>query len=300
MEKTRDMTKIFDDLKKLQEIFSQENEIRRKIEEVPKQLNSREELLARLKKEYIDKNSRYEIIKEKISQIKDDLDAAIASRESGEKGMDNISTHREYEALDKQITEATEREASLRRDLLKEEKSFAELNESLRTDETVIQSEENELNEARASLDKETSSLKKELASLEKKEANITPNLDQEIVYKFQRIIQRNNEGIVPVKGGVCGGCHMMLPAQFANEVRDEKGILFCPYCSRILEYLKSEEDEKEYFVMNDAGSLADLDDDFEDEFDDDEESELDDEDEKSEEYEDENEDEEESEVEEN
>lgn len=297
MEKTRDMSKIFDDLKKLQEIFSQENEIRRKIEEVPKQLNSREELLSRLKKEYIEKNSKYEALKGKISEIKDNLDAAIASRESGEKGMDNISTHREYEALDKQIAEATERESYLRRDLLKEEKSFAELNESIKTDETVIQAEENDLNEARASLDKETSSLKKELASLEKKEANITPNLDQEIVYKFQRIIQRNNEGIVSVKGGVCGGCHMILPAQFANEVRDEKNILFCPYCSRILEYLKSEEDEEEYFVMNDAGSLADLDDDFEDEFEDEE---VDDEDEKSEEYDDKDDDEEESEVEEN
>lgn len=297
MEKTRDMSKIFDDLKKLQEIFSQENEIRRKIEEVPKQLNSREELLSRLKKEYIEKNSKYEALKGKISEIKDNLDAAIASRESGEKGMDNISTHREYEALDKQIAEATERESYLRRDLLKEEKSFAELNESIKTDETVIQAEENDLNEARASLDKETSSLKKELASLEKKEANITPNLDQEIVYKFQRIIQRNNEGIVSVKGGVCGGCHMILPAQFANEVRDEKNILFCPYCSRILEYLKSEEDEEEYFVMNDAGSLADLDDDFEDEFEDEE---VDDEDEKSEDYDDKDDDEEESEVEEN
>ena len=298
MEKTRDMSKIFDDLKKLQEIFSQENEIRRKIEEVPKQLNSREELLSRLKKEYIEKNSKYEALKEKISEIKDNLDAAIASRESGEKGMDNISTHREYEALDKQIAEATEREAYLRRDLLKEEKSFAELNESIKTDETVIQSEENDLNEARASLDKETSSLKKELASLEKKETNITPNLDQEIVYKFQRIIQRNNEGIVSVKGGVCGGCHMILPAQFANEVRDEKNILFCPYCSRILEYIKSDEDEEEYFVMNDAGSLADLDDDFEDEFEDEE---VDDEEEKSEAYDDSDDDEEEeSEVDEN
>lgn len=299
MEKTRDMSKIFDDLKKLQEIFSQENEIRRKIEEVPKQLNSREELLSRLKKEYIEKNSKYETLKEKISEIKDDLDAAIASRESGEKGMDNISTHREYEALDKQIAEATERESYLRRDLLKEEKTFAELNESIKTDETVIQSEENDLNEARASLDKETSSLKKELASLEKKEANITPNLDQEIVYKFQRIIQRNNEGIVSVKGGVCGGCHMILPAQFANEVRDEKNILFCPYCSRILEYIKSDEDEEDYFVMNDAGSLADLDDDFEDEFEDEEVD--DEEEEKSEVYDDsDDEEEEESEVDEN
>nr|MCR5046829.1 nucleic acid-binding protein [Treponema sp.] len=77
------------------------------------------------------------------------------------------------------------------------------------------------------------------------------------------RIIQRNNEGIVNVKNGVCGGCHMILPAQFANEVREEQEILFCPYCSRILRWQESKEGEEEtFFTMDDAGSLADLDDD--------------------------------------
>ncbi|MDE6719609.1 MAG: nucleic acid-binding protein, partial [Treponemataceae bacterium] len=135
------------------------------------------------------------------------------------------------------------------------------------------------------------------LSALEKKESAIAPGLDQEIVYKFQRIIQRNSEGIVAVKGGVCGGCHMILPAQFANEVHDGEKILFCPYCSRILFYQETKEDEEEYFAMNDAGSLLDLDDEFDD--DDEKEDEIeDDEFEKSEYDEDEEEEEESEEVE--
>ena len=263
MEKTLEMNEVLENLKKLQDILAQKYALERKIEEAPKQLSSQEELLSRLKKEYIEKNAKYEALKEKISDIKEQIEEAVKSRETGEKGMDSISTHREYEVLDKQIAEATERESVLRRELQKEDGNFAELNENIKADENWIALQEKELNEARASLDKETNSLKKELASLEKKEAAISPGLDQEIVYKFQRIIQRNSEGIVSVKGGVCGGCHMILPAQFANEVHDGEKILFCPYCSRILFYQETKEDEEEYFAMNDAGSLLDIDDEF-------------------------------------
>lgn len=269
MEKTLD-TKVFDNLEKLQVVLSAKYQIQAKIEDVPKQLETQEELLARLKKEYIEKNSKYEELKNKVDGLKKELDEAVASREAGEKGMDNISTHREYEALEKQISEASEKEGGLRKELDKEEKNLAELDELIKADESWIKSQEKDLNEARASLDKEAGSLKKELASLEKKEANISANIDPEITYKFQRIIQRNNEGIVYVKNGVCGGCHMILPAQFALEVREENEILFCPYCSRILRWQETKEGEEEtYFTMDTTGSLADLDDDS-DSYDDD------------------------------
>lgn len=277
MEKTLDMSKVFDNLEKLQGILSEKYQVQRKIEEVPKQLSSQEELLSRLKKEYIEKNAKYEELKGKVDAIKVELEETVKSRESGEKGMDNISTHREYEALEKQISEASAKEADLRKELQKEEKAFAELDENIKADESWIKSQEKDLNEARASLDKETNSLKKELASLEKKEANIAPNIDPEIKYKFERIIQRNNEGIVYVKNGVCGGCHMILPAQFANEVREEQEILFCPYCSRILRWQETKEGEEEdFYTMDDAGSLADLDDD--DSFGDDDDEDISDE----------------------
>ena len=157
MEKTLDMSKTFDNLEKLQGILSEKYKIQDKIEDVPKQLSSQEELLSRLKKEYIEKNSKYEELKEKIDGIKEELEEAVKLREEGEKGMDNISTHREYEALEKQISEASAKEADLRKDLQKEEKAFAELDETIKADESWIKSQEKDLNEARASLSKEGS-----------------------------------------------------------------------------------------------------------------------------------------------
>jgi len=278
--------KIFDKLKDLQDILVEKYKLEAKIEETPKQLNAQEELLARLKKEYIAKNTNYDSIKEKVAELKHELDDAVRSRENGEKGMDNITTHREYEALEKQINEATEKENDIRKDLQKNEKSLEELKESLKSDEDMIKAQESDLLESKKNLDAEVAGYNKKLDQLKKKEDKITPDLDQEILFKFERIIQRNSEGIVAVRNGVCTGCQMNLPAQFANIVREGENINFCPYCSRILFYEETEEDSTEtYFKAEDAGSLADLDDDFMDELDDEDQDKKDEFDDESEYY---------------
>ena len=262
------MTEVFDKLKELQAVLAKKYALEVKIEDSPKELVQQDELLARLKKEYIEKHAVYEEVKARVERLKEELAAAERSRDSGEKGMDNITTHREYEALEKQITEAKEREASVRKDLQKEEKSLAELDEMLRADEDMIADQEKSLNDGKASLEQEIGAYKAELALLSQQEEEIKPGIDSEIVYKFQRIIKRNSEGIVAVRNGVCTGCHMILPAQFANEVREGGDILFCPYCSRILYYQETDEDEEEsYFSSDDTGSLADFEDEFADEF---------------------------------
>ena len=69
----------------------------------------------------------------------------------------------------------------------------------------------------------------------------------------------------------------MILPAQFANEVRNGTDIVFCPYCSRILFYQDQEDGENEFFNIEDAGSLADFEDDFDEEDIDDEDNDGDD-----------------------
>ena len=264
------MTEVFDNLRKLQGILAEKYRLETKIDDSPKQLTSRNELLDRLKKEFIEKTAVYEEVRGKVEHLKAELAEAEASRESGEKGMDNITTHREYEALDKQISEATERENAVRKDLQKEEKKLAELSEQLRTDEAMMASQKDDLDKDMADLEEKVSKDKARLEELSQEEKDIIPNLDQEIVYKFQRIIKRNADGIVAVKNGVCTGCHMLLPAQFANEVQDGDKILFCPYCSRILFYQQADEGEvADYLLPDESDSMSDFESEFADEFDD-------------------------------
>lgn len=259
------MTDIFDKLKSLQNILVRKYELEKQIQETPKQLDSQEELLARMRKEFIEKNDEFNAVKEKVGTLKVNLEVAVKTREDGEKNMDNITTHREYEALEKQISEATDKESEIRKELQREEKTLEQLKEELNATESMINSQDEELKNSKDKLNDELNSYNDELTQLSNQEAEITPGLEPEILFKFQRIIQRNSEGIVAVKNGVCTGCHMILPGQFANEVREGENILFCPYCSRILYYEESDEESDDtFFSLDDAGSLADFEDDEE------------------------------------
>lgn len=262
------MSEILDKLKNLQDVLAEKYEIEAKVQDLPKTLTGSTENLESLKKEFIEKNAEHEAEKAKVAALRLELDDAARMREAGEKGMDEISTHREYEVLDKQIAEAQEKETSIRKSLQKEEKTLSQMDDSLKGLEELISSTEQDVTDAKQNLERELAEYNTHLEDLRKQEIEKAEGVDPEIIFKFQRIIQRNRKGIVAVRGKVCDGCHMILPSQFANEVHKGEKILFCPYCSRILYYEEAEESDSSYYTMGEAGSLADLDDDEDSEFD--------------------------------
>lgn len=256
------MDEVFEKLRSLQDVLSEKIALEREIQDIPKLLTTQEELLARLKKSFIEKNAEYEAARERVTTLKGQLIDAETSREKAEKAMDSISTQREYEALDKEIRDASEKEQLYRKDLQKEERLFAEMDEQQKRDAALIEQQESELTEKRDGVEQEIANKKADHDALLEREKEITPGLDQDVLFKFERIIRSKlGLGIVAIRGGVCTGCHMILPSQFANLVRAGEEIIFCPYCSRILFYQEAEQGEQDFFDDGDAGSLSDLDD---------------------------------------
>ena len=264
-----------DKLRSLQEIIYEKIGLEKSIQEIPKLLGTQEELLNRIKKTFIEKNSDYEKLKTEENELKNLLAESELTREKSEKNMDAVSTQREYEALDKEIKDASEKEQQYRKDLQQRERLLSELDEQIKQHASLIEQQEKELEDRRKKIEAEISDKQKQKDTLLKKEAKLTENLDTEVVFKFERIIKNKmGIGIVAIKGNVCMGCHMILPVQFANEVRIGEEFVFCPYCSRILFYEESAEGEEDYFNTEDTGALSDLDDMEDEEYDDDDEEE--------------------------
>jgi predicted nucleic acid-binding Zn-ribbon protein len=269
------MDEVFNKLRTLQDILSQKFTLEQQIQEIPKILSTQEEILARLKRSFIEKNQDYEKAKIAEGEYLAFLGDAEKSRERAEKNMDVISTQREYEALDKEIRDASEKEQQYRKELQKAERLISDLDEQMKQNAALIEQQEKELAERRVGVEAEIADKQAQMEQLIGEEQNLTPGLDPEVLFKFERIIRNKmGRGIVAIKGGVCMGCHMILPAQFANNVRLGEEIVFCPYCSRILYYEESEQGEEEFFDTEDAGSLSDLDDMDEEEFEEDDEEE--------------------------
>ena len=269
------MEDVFDKLRTLQDILSEKIKLEHEVAEIPKILVTQEELLARLKKTFIDKNLEFEKCRNAEAEYRNLLEEAASMREKSEKNMDAISTQREYEALDKEIREATEKEQQYRKELQKEERLLVDLDEQIKQNTVMIEQQEKDLEERRTGIEADISGKKEQIKKLEQDEQELIPGLDPEVLFKFERIIRNKmGRGIVAIRSGVCMGCHMILPIQFTNLVHQGEDIVFCPYCSRILFYEEGNEEGLDYFESEETGSLSDLDDMDEDEYDDDEEEE--------------------------
>jgi uncharacterized protein len=249
---------IIEKLKGLQEVLSKRFGIEAEIKNLPKALSTKTELVNRMKRSYIEKNEEYEATRQRIAELRERMLQAEREREQYEQQMDLIKTQREYEALDKEIREASEREQTLRKDLQREERVLQEMSEGLEREENLIKQQEEELQEEQRKIKSETEAKEKQLKELKKDENRLTPGLDEELLFKFERILRsKEGEGIVPLRKGVCTGCQMILPNQFVNDVRAGESILFCPYCSKIVFYVDTDEDS--LVSDEESESLADV-----------------------------------------
>ncbi len=261
---------VLQKLRALQKVLFQRFGTETEIRELPLALSTKIELLNRLKQNYVDRNDSYNETRERINDLRQRAIEAERERERYEGQMDAIRTQREYEALDKEINNANLLEVEVRRELQREEARLDEMTVALEQEEQRINKQDGEVADEQQRIDTEIAERKTMLEELIAEEATITPGLDEELLFKFERII-RNKEGlgIVALRAGVCTGCQMILPPFFTNRVRTGVEIMFCPNCSRIVFYGGDDEFHANPF---DASSVEFDDDDLM--FDDDEEPE--------------------------
>lgn len=254
---------FFESLQKMQEILARKNQLELEITAEPGNLVIQKNLLERLKTEYVAKDKTLKELSEKIAVLKAELTATERKKEDSEKAMDNIKTQREYESLDKEISEANKKATDIRRELQHLDVEARKIDDEI--NQTQVQIEQNEAEIAKKSEDLQDSVQAKaqEIEELEKAKKTICPDMTEDDIFKFERIIKnKKGKGIVAVRDGSCEGCHIVLPPQFINEVRDAQEIKYCPYCSRILFYEKTQApliESDEVFDSADIGGLADL-----------------------------------------
>lgn len=256
------MEQTFETLRNLQDILSEKYAIERDIQEIPKALKTKQEILNRLKQSFVEKSEALNEIKSNIKHLSFEMTDAERRREETEKRMDEIKTQREYEALDKEIRDADEKERRFRRDIQRKEAELKEIQGSIELEEKMIAMQEEELAAEEQNIKMETGKKQAYLEELIEREQAIAPGMDEDILFKFQRIIKnKSGVGIVPIKANVCSGCYMVLPAQFVNDIRGGQEIRFCPYCSRVLYWEEGGEPVADTweFDNEDVGGLSDL-----------------------------------------
>ena len=94
-----------------------------------------------------------------------------------------------------------------------------------------------------ADLNQREGNLKKELAEFQQGRSELAAAVDESARLRYERLLKSKGDNvIVGINHGVCGGCHMKLPAQILVNCKSEKEIVSCSNCGRILYYTRDME----------------------------------------------------------
>lgn len=94
-----------------------------------------------------------------------------------------------------------------------------------------------------AQLGAREANLLKELSELQCNRAELASAVDDTVRARYERLVKSKGENVlVGVQHGVCGGCHMKLPAQTLVACQAAQALVSCTNCGRILYYTRDME----------------------------------------------------------
>ncbi len=244
------MKSVFEKLKKLQDVLLREFEIEEELENIPKELNGQKGRFHKLERSITEKEALFKGNSTMIGELGKEKEQLLTNKEKYEGQITLIKTQREYEAITSEIAQINEKLESIEDEETSAAKEIENLEGELEEMKEVIKGLKEDIGKNEKDVKKLTDKKKKELDSCLKEKAKISEGLDEEVLYKFEKIVKnKDGIGIVSIKNNVCMGCNMLLPPQFVNDVRREDELIFCPNCSRILFYKEETQISEELVV---------------------------------------------------
>ena len=221
----------------LQKIDSKIDEINKLKGELPLEVED-------LNNEVAGLEARIENIKAEISEIeqltlqrKGEIDQSRALIKKYDEQLKNVRNNREYDSLSKEL-EYQGLEIELNEKRLKEyaagleqKKAHAETTQAMQAERTAdLAAKRAEL----ASIDKETAD---EMARLMVEREGACKKIDERLLAAYNRIRSnvRNGLAVVTVRRDACGGCYNRIPPQRQFEIRQNRKVIVCEYCGRVL-----------------------------------------------------------------
>ncbi|MGH7900383.1 MAG: zinc ribbon domain-containing protein [Thermodesulfobacteriota bacterium] len=219
----------------LQQLDLELKVIEEKLEKYPQEMNRIISELDNAKRSIIEAKKEIEQLGTNKKEIEEKSELNRSTIKKSEKRLFEIKTYREYEALQKEISETKSVNASL-------EEQILQVMELFENTEQFINDKEAELTEKEVECERLVTDYKSKISELEKihevkrrDKEKIVSLIKPEIIPVYEKIKARNGIAIAPARNEVCTGCNMNIPPQLFNEVLRLTQVIQCPNCRRIL-----------------------------------------------------------------
>ena len=224
-------------LNNLQKIDTKIDKIQTLKGELPMEVEDLEDTLVGL-------NTRIVKIEEEIKEVEEELNGReISIKKSNEliskyeKQMDNVKNSREFDALTKEVgmqkleIQLAEKKIRQAKENLESKKAYFDESKS------KVEGIEDQLKEKQEELERITKETDAEEKSLVTKSEKARGKVDQGLLKAYVRIRKAYKDGlaVVSVERDSCGGCHAIIPPQVQIDIADQKKLIICEHCGRIL-----------------------------------------------------------------
>lgn len=232
-------------LEALQQIDMELSELEIHLTEYPNRISALEEELQSSKESLSILNNQKEELVKIRSQIESEISQNEESIKKSEEKLFEIKTHKEYQALQKEIAETKRLNSDHEENLLEEMEKIEKVEKEIIEKTEKLAAMEADYEEKIGEYTLELEEVKTAYDPKVKQKADTVQKLDPEILPLYEKILKKNNGEVLAVaKNEVCTGCYMNVPAQLFNEILTFTRIIQCPSCQKIL-YCEDESDSE-------------------------------------------------------
>lgn len=154
-----------------------------------------------------------------------------------------VRNNREYDAITKEI-ELQELEIQLLERSIKQQYGDIDAKKLEKEQtETIIEKKRQALSHKEEMLKAVMDGNQKQEKSLNRKREKIIQTIDSDLVQDYERIRNnvRNKRAVVVIERGACSGCFNAIPPQRQLDIQEQKYMIHCEYCGRIMAYAPEE-----------------------------------------------------------
>lgn len=225
-----------DILVKLQQIEIESDDIKSKLSNVSKKLDSFDVRLKEFEQSIIDEESLLNDLSKKYRSYDSEAQTSLALIKKSQEKLRAVKTNREYQASLKEIEELKAKNSQAEDEMLLCLDRIDETEKGISVKQDEYSRLKERVNSDKEIIMREVEYGKERLARLEAEWNSISSGVKPELLKRYM-MLKRQVKGIaiVSVEKSICNGCNMNLPPQMYNELQRCDSLKFCPNCQRII-----------------------------------------------------------------
>lgn len=229
------MQEHIESLQKLQTVDLRIRELTEGLTRYPNEIND-------LKKDLLEKEESINLKETSLSELKtqrDGLESSLSSNQESIKKSEErlfaIKTHKEYEALQKEITDTRKENLEI------EDRTISVMTEIEETEAALAEEKKNyatleeQYAQQIAEKEKKIEELEISREPAEKEKSEILSKIDPKILPLYEKIFKRNGRALALAENEKCTSCNINIPPQLYNEILKRTKLVQCPNCKKIL-----------------------------------------------------------------